>query len=199
MKILKLFIILFLFNSQIGVAQLTLQKVNSSRMKVIPLGSELTIKFPTKTARKDCDCFQSYTGTLKYATKDSVTMELKSEERYFAQDTNFFKTIQTYYSQSDKENTYQSAAVTIPLKVALSLEKSHLGMRDVNNAGGVLIVLAIINQLIVSPLYDAESRKTSDKISYGTFGLGLILALLPNHKTYHIQQPKEGGKSLWQF
>ena len=95
MKILNLFIILFLFTSQIGVAQLTLQKVNGSRTKVIPLGSELTIKFPTKTARKDCDCFQSYTGILKYATKDSVTMELSSERRYFAQDTDFFKTIYT--------------------------------------------------------------------------------------------------------
>ena len=199
MKILNLSIVLFFFNSQIGEAQLTLQKVNSSRMKVIPLGSELTIKFPTKTARKDCDCFQSYTGILKYATKDSVTMELASEERYFAQDTNFFKTIQTYYSQSDKKNTYQSVAVTIPLKVALSLERSHLGMGDANNAGYVLMLLAVVNQFLVSPLYDADVRKTSDKISYGTFGLGLILALLPNHKTYHIQQPKEGGKSLWQF
>ena len=199
MKILKLFIILFLFNSQIGEAQLTLQKVNSSRMKVIPLGSELTIKFPTKTARKDCDCFQSYTGILKYATKDSVTMELTSEERYFAQDTDFFKTIRTDYAISNEKNTYRNPTVTIPLKVALSVEKSYLHTQETNNAGGVLIVLAIINQLFVSPLYDAESRKTSDKISYGTFGLGLILALLPNHKTYHIQQPKEGGKSLWQF
>jgi hypothetical protein len=176
-------------------AQLTLQKVNRSKTKTIPNGTEIMLKFPTKTSKPDCDCYFEYTGKLVSASNDSLTLIIYSDERLFVDEYGISRTI---YQQS-KYPTGKEVESTIKIKNVMSLKYISDNKEAVNALGGVLLILATINQFVISPFYNAEVRKTSDKITLGTFGIGLTLALLPKTKTYHFKQPKNGNKTLWQI
>jgi hypothetical protein len=81
----------------------------------------------------------------------------------------------------------------------LTFKQKSESMEALNTFGGVMIFLAVLNQFVISPFYNSEIRGTSDKITWGVFGAGLTFVLLPNKKTYHINQPKNGNKTLWKF
>jgi hypothetical protein len=176
-------------------AQLTLEKVNSKKKVSIPNGSLISLRFPTKTTNLECDCYFQYNGKLVQASKDSLTIVIDTDVRIYADEYGVRKsTYQQYKYAPNRE-----ISTILRSNNATLVIKENPNMESLNNFGGVLMVLSIFNQLVLSPLYGSELRKTSDYISWGTFSLGLTFALLPNKKRYYITQPKNGGKTLWRL
>jgi hypothetical protein len=176
-------------------AQLSLEKVNSKKIKTIPNGTEIMLKFPIKTTKTDCNCYLEYTGKLVSASKDSLTMIIYSDERLFVDEYGVSRTIY----QLSKYPEGKEVSSIVKTENLMSLKYISDSKEAVNALGGVLLILATLNQFVISPFYSPEVRKTSDKVTWGAFGVGLTLALLPKTKTYHFKQPKNGNKTLWQF
>jgi hypothetical protein len=176
-------------------AQLTLQKVNSKKTLNIPDGSEIRLKTTTKSNPSEFEPFHLYSGTLTDASKDSVTLILSSEQLTFTNVNNIIRnSFHSYKYSADNR-----IATRIPVKDLLSINKVMKSGKSLNALAGGLMALAAFNQLFLSPFFSAEIRKTSDRISAGAFGVGLVLAIVPKSKTYHIKQPKEGNKTLWKL
>jgi hypothetical protein len=195
MKVIVFTFSLILMSLNILSAQLTLQKVNSNKSISISNGTELVIKFPTKTSKTDCDCYLEYNGKLISVSKDSLTMVLYSDERLFVDEYGVSRTI---YQQS-KYPKGKEVSTIIKTDNMMTLKYTSDNREAINAVGGVLLTLAVINQFIISPFYSQEVRKTSDRITWGAVGVGLTLVIIPKTKTYHLKQPKNGNKTLWQF
>jgi hypothetical protein len=176
-------------------AQLTLEKVNSKKKVTVPVGTNIRLRFPTKTTNLDCDCYFQYNGKLVQATKDSLTMVIGTDERIYADENGVQKSIYQQYKYAPN----REISTILRTNNAILVIKENPNMLSLNNAGGVLMLMSLFNQLVLSPFYGSEVRKTSDKISLGMFGVGLTFALLPNKKRYYITQPKNGGKTLWRI
>jgi hypothetical protein len=193
----KILITLFLICVSLNliVAQLTLQKVNSKKKINIPYDSEIKLKFPTQSKKSDFEPFQLYTGMLVHASKDSVTLILSSEQLTYTDENNTIRnSYQSYTYSANKRIT-----TTIPINDLLSINKEMTSAKPLNTVAAVIMFFAAANQLFLSPFFSEKTRKTSDKISAGAFGVGLVLAIIPKSKTYHIKQPKNGNKTSWQF
>jgi predicted membrane channel-forming protein YqfA (hemolysin III family) len=124
-----------------------------------------------------------------------VTLILSSEQLTFTDNNNTLRnSYQSYKYSADKRIT-----TTIPIKDLISINKEMKSGKPLNTVAGVLMFFAAFNQLFLSPFFSSETRKASDRISAGAFGVGLVLAIVPKSKTYHIKQPKEGNKTLWKL
>jgi hypothetical protein len=176
-------------------AQLTLEKLNSGKKVIIPNGSTVGIRFPTKSAKPACDCYLQFNGRLVNVTNDSLAMVINEDMKIYGVDSNLTKYINQQYKY-DKDTETPSI---LRSNYAILVIHNKPAMESMNNIGGVLMVLAALNQLILSPFYSPEMRKSSDYVSIASFGVGLTFALLPNKKKYYINQPKEGGKTLWKI
>jgi hypothetical protein len=195
MKKILITLCLLFVSLNLSFAQLTLQKVNSKKIISIPNGSEISLRYPTKTTNSECDCYLQYTGKLVQVSKDSITIIVESDVRIYADENDVRKsTFQQYKYPQNKE-----ISTILRSNNAIFVKKNNPNMVSLNNFGGVLMLMSLFNQLVLSPFYGSEVRKASDKITWATFGVGLTFALLPNSKKYHIKQPKEGNKTLWQF
>jgi hypothetical protein len=195
MKKLLLAFCLLCVSLNLLTAQLTLQKVNSKKQVSIPNGSQVSLRFPTKTTDSQCDCYFQYNGKMVQASKDSVIMVIDTDVRIYADDNGVNKsTLQQYKYAQNKE-----ISTILRSNNAILVVHKNPNMESLNNFGGVLMLLSVFNQLVLSPLYGSELRKTSDYISWGTFSVGLTFALLPNKKNYYLKQPKNGNKTLWQI
>jgi hypothetical protein len=195
MKKIFITLIFYCLYSHTVFGQLTLQKVNSKKIVTIPNGSEISLRFPIKTSKPESDAYVQYNGRLVRASKDSVGIVLKDEVRIYTDDYGTEKTIlQRYMYPKDRE-----ISNLINTNNVLFIKKKSTSRDALKNFGGVVMLLSAFHQLFLTPLYGSEFRKTSDRISLGTFGVGLTFALLPSTKTYHFKQPKNGGKSLWQL
>jgi hypothetical protein len=176
-------------------AQLTLQKVNSKKKVSIPNGSQISLRFPTKTTNSECDCYFQYNGKMVQASTDSLTMIIDTDVRIYADENGVKKS--TYQQYKYAQN--REISTILRSNNAILVVKKNPNMEALNNFGGVLMLFSVFNQLVLSPFYGSELRKTSDYVSWGTFSLGLTFALLPNKKNYYLKQPKNGNKTLWQF
>jgi hypothetical protein len=195
MKKILITLCLICVSQNLSFAQLTLQKVNSKKKTNIPYGVEIRLKFPTQSKPSDFEPFQLYSGTLIHASKDSVTLILSSEQLIFTDENNTLKkNYQSYTYSVDKRIT-----TTIPIHDLLTLTKELKSEKPLNTLAATLMFLAAFNQLFLSPFFSEETRKTSDSVSAGAFGVGLVLAIIPKSKIYHFKQPKNGNKTLWQF
>lgn len=117
------------------------------------------------------------------------------EEMIIYRETNgVFKKVETRYSYPNKE-----IYTDIDLQTALSLTK-YLDPSDGRKSIGALIMgLALLQSFAISPFLSGKARDASDKVVWGGAGIGLIMMILPDKKTWHLQQPEGKNKRLWKF
>ena len=161
-------------------AQLALQKVNGKKTKTISLNTDITIRYPSRETSALCDCYTEYQGLFKGGSSDSIAIALSHDYKVFGNENGVTKSIyQKYgYDEGKEVNTI------LRTNSILSITKKSENMEALNNFGGVMIILALLNQFIVSPFYNPEVRGTSDKITGSVFAAGITLTLLSNKKTY---------------
>lgn len=175
-------------------AQLTLQKVGNKTKKVIPIGTLIEVKLPTKTSRPDCECFQSYTGELKKSSDNAVELVLTQQDRITVDENNVDINERKFFHYS-KDSVITQIPLTKPLTITY-FSKSNLAYRDL---GGVLTLLAVASNLFIAPHFEPSISKPLRNIGYGAMALGISTALLKTKKVYHLQQPKSGKKTLWKL
>ena len=178
-------------------AQLILERPDGKKSVTLNPGSEIILKLPTKTAadRLECECYQSYQGILKKYEADTFTMQIEEYKRIFYEEGGVAKSEQVKYH-------YDHAPVDSRLlgKSPIAITKIRKSFENLEDAGGVLMLLAAFQGLGAGPLLSHKARRVSDKIVLGGLGVGLTLVLLPNKKTYYLEQPRKGKrKKLWRI
>ncbi len=172
-------------------AQLILQKVGSSLTHKTALNSSIEIKVPTRTYKEACDCHHVYHGMLKKIEKDSVSLQLVSDVRTYVDAKGINKQVTTKYGNNTTDTK-------IALYKAISITQISRTREDLDKIGVIMMLGVGVQNLVISPFFNDKTRNTLDKISWGMFSAGLVMALLPNKKHYYLSQPKSNDKVLWQ-
>ena len=186
--------LLLLLFTQLATAQLRLEKVGSHATKSIPIGTTIDLQFPTKTSKPDCECFQRYGGILRSVSKEGVELEMTYQQRVWVDD-----------SKVGFNESKQIKQPADPLKTQMSLTKIQSitvhkpDAANIQNAAALFIALAIINNLFIAPHVENPLGKTLRNAGYITMAAGIAVAFIPTKKTYHFEQPKDGGKTLWKL
>ena len=177
-----------------AMAQLTLQKVGSKKIKVIPIGTLIEVKLPTKTSRADCDCYHSYRGYLKKVEADGVSMIIMNEYHVTVDDNNVgISEFKEFKQPKD------SLVMRVPLTKPLAVSRFSEGTKSLQNLGGVLILVSALSNLFIAPHFKPELGKPLRNYGYGAMALGITTFFIKNPKVYHLQQPKNGNKPLWKL
>ena len=177
-----------------AMAQLTLQKVGSKKIKVIPIGTLIEVKLPTKTSRADCDCYKAYQGHLKKVGDKTVSMILNYEITETVDENNVgIKEVKQFKQPKD------SMVMQIPLTKTLAISRFSQSNVSYQNLGGVIFVLSAISNLFIAPHLDNPFGRSLRNIGYGGMALGLSTAFLKTKKVYNFEQPKNGNKTLWKL
>ena len=177
-----------------AMAQLTLQKVGSKKTKVIPIGTLIEVKLPTKTSRTDCDCYHSYRGYLKKVEADGVSMIIMEENHVTVDENNVgISELREFKHPKD------SMVMRVPLTKTLAISRFSQNNVDFQNAGAFLFMLSAISNLFIAPHFNAEFSQPLRNFGYGGMALGLSTALLKNKKVYNFEQPKNSKKTLWKL
>ena len=121
-------------------------------------------------------------------------MRVREEVRIYALDENTNKKEDTKFS-----NAAGNAVTPFYAKDALSVSIFSKSRKNLDKIGAVLMVLTAFQGLVVGPLLSDDARSLSDKIVLGGFGVGFVLAIIPNSKTYYFQQPKNKTERLWRM
>ncbi len=192
---LRLIIALFMAASNILDAQITLASLDGRDTKKIKLGSIVKIKHPLPSANKECDCSIIYKGILRGTSQDSALLELKSSEAIYYEPNGIAKKTKTEYNYwgNHPKTTF------IPLNGASQMTKIAKAEKNLDVIGGVMMILSAAHALLTAPLIKDDMRKTSDQITWGVFGAGLVMAIIPAQKKYHLTQPKGGNNRLWKI
>jgi hypothetical protein len=197
LKTMKKYILTcFLTLSFIGfaTAQLTIQKMESSRKITFPAGSLIEIKLPTKTSRTDCNCFESYKGYLQLVEKDAVEIILTEEKRESVDDNKAaFQEFKTY------EGGKTPTLARVPLTNVLAINRYSENVEGLQKLGGVFLFLSIINNLFIAPHTSGDFGTVLRNIGYGGIAFGLTTFVIPTKRTYYIEQPKKQKKTLWKL
>ena len=177
-----------------AMAQLTLQKVGSKKTKVIPIGTLIEVKLPTKTSRTDCDCYHSYRGYLKKVEADGVSMIIMNEYHVTVDENNVgiseFK---------EFKHPKDSMVMRVPLTKTLAISRFSEGTKSLQNLGGVVLFLAAASNLFIAPHLKPELGTPLRNYGYGAMALSITTFFIKNPKIYHLQQPKSGNKTLWKL
>ena len=177
-----------------AMAQLTLQKVGSKKTKVIPIGTLIEVKLPTKTSRPDCDCYHSYRGYLKKVETDGVSMIIMEENHVTVDENNVgISELREFKHPKD------SMVMRVPLTKTLAISRFSEGTKSLQNLGGVVILLSIASNLFIAPHLKPELGTPLRNYGYGAMALGITTFFIKNPKVYHLQQPKNGNKPLWKL
>lgn len=167
--------------------QITIEKIDGSRTVTFPIGADISIKIPTETAKTDCDCFQTYRGELKNYEGDTITLLVnKKERRFFTEDSVAVQTVTNF--RFTKSKTY----TTIPNNSVIQITRHYKSRRKLDKIGGVLMLLAGAEAILVGPLLRKDVRRINDLAVLGAVGAGFVLVRLPNKKTYST-------RFLWKF
>jgi hypothetical protein len=195
-RTIHLFLLLLCFPLS-AFCQLTLERAGNKQTKKISFKHEITLDYPTESfqSKANCTCFQKYTGYLISATKDSLVMSVISDSREYTDSNGIQRAVKQKYGSAEGKKFL----LTLDTKSLKSISYRHKGRKGLGGAGGVMMLLASANQLFVSPFISPEARKTSDKITLTTFGVGLAFAIMNYSKTYYFQQPKEGEEEIWRI
>ncbi len=188
---LLLLLLLCLLQSKAS-AQLTLKSFDGSRNYSIPAGMEIGLKMPTLTANDRCDCGLLSKGSLEDYWLDTITMRVREEIRIYALDENTNKKEETKYG-----NVENKPVTPFLAKDALSISVFPKARKNLNKIGIVFMMLSTLQGLVVGPLLSDDARGLSDKIVLGSFGVGFVLAVLPDSKTFYFKQPKDKTERLW--
>ncbi len=196
MNKLSLLIIIFFSSVNILSAQLTLQKVDSQHKVKIPLHTKIALRLPTKTSNDSCDCYHEFKGILKKQDNDNVTMIVDEDTHIYLDENSIAKYVRTTY-QYKKEK----AETTLRTNHLISITKISKTKEQLIPLGGTIMLLSLFHSLVSAPiLVNQNSRKMSDKITLGIFGVGLAMVVIPNHKVFYFQQPKnKNKKALWRI
>lgn len=177
-------------------AQITLESLDGKSKKRLKLGNTVAIKLPAPSEmHKDCDCYKEFEGLLRETIGDSAVLELHRSERFSFEENGIMKKEETEYRYQD----HLVKASKVPLSNVLSISKISESRKDLKMAGWVFMLLAGTHAVFTAPLFNGNARKVSDYITWGTFGAGFIMAIVPATKTYHFQQPKSGNERLWKI
>jgi hypothetical protein len=185
---------LFFLLSTALSAQLTIESIDGKKRVDFPVGSMLTIKRPTPTSNDTCECYHAHTGKLAGVQKGDALLTLEQDNRIYYSEVGIARNIKTQYAY-----TGPKTPTPVSLQDVISVTRTSAARKNLDGLGGTLMLLAGFHGLVTAPLLSSEARKTSDKIVWAAFGAGLVLVLLPNEKTYHIQQPKGKKKPLWRI
>jgi hypothetical protein len=177
-----------------ATAQLTIQKMESSRKITFPAGSLIEIKLPTKTSRTDCNCFESYKGYLQLVEKDAVEIILTEEKRESVDDNKAaFQEVKTY--ESGKTPTL----ARVPLTNVLAINRFSENVEGLQKMGGFLLFLSVINNLFIAPHTSGDFGTVLRNIGYSGIAFGLTTFVIPTKRSYYIKQPKKQKKTLWKL
>ena len=194
MKIRSIFILLLLAISTRNYAQLRIQSITGKKVINIGLGKEIGLKRPTTTTNNDCNCcYEMVRGYLKTVNESSLGLVVTKTERTFTDTDGIFKRQTIDYQW---ESTPATMVPTEDLQAILIYSK---GKASLDNLGGILMVVAGLQALAINPLIDGKNRKTADRIVGGVFAVGFTMAILPNKRTYHFEQPSGDKQPLWRL
>lgn len=178
-------------------AQLTLTRAEGGKTRTIDYGQKITLKLPTKSApcTGPCDYFQAYTGKLKQYHQDTFNMVIEEYQRVYFDEGNIAKKETVEYHYADLE-----ISTTLFANDIISISQKSKSRENRFNFGATLLLLSAIQGLVVSPFLSDKSKKVSEKFVFGGLGLGIVLMVLPQERTYYFKPPQNGKKKkLWQI
>ncbi len=178
----------------LGFAQLLLESVSGKKQVSIGLDKEIGLKMPTFTTNNDYNCcYELIRGYLKMANSDSVQLVLKKIERSFTDYDGVFK-------RHTIDFQWESTAPTpVPIGNLQAVFVYSKGKSALDNLGGAMMLVAGFQALVINPLMEGKKRKTADKIVGSVFAIGFTMAVLPNKRTYYLEQPSGEPKPLWRL
>ncbi len=182
------------FFTHFASAQLTLQQVDGTKKHVISGGTSIDMTFPIKTSGLPEKAAQIYKGRLKNADNRSIGVVMTYENRYYVDENGV--TIQEYRNINPPDTPI---IVQIPLTKMQSIVQRYPKNLKLSNAGGYLMLAAILSNIFIAPHLKEPHAKTVRNAGFVTMSIGLSCALIPTKKTYYLEQPKNGNKKLWKI
>ena len=184
----------FLIFTHFAAAQLTLQQVDEAKEHVIPAGADIDLTFPTKTSGLPQKAFRVYGGQLKNVSNTGINIVQNFENHYFINENGV--TIQQYRNIRPADTPM---IVQIPFTKMRSITQNYPKIRKLNNAGAYLMLAALVSNIFIAPHLKAPQSKMVRNAGFIAMGVGLSIGLIPNKKTYYLEQPINGNKKLWQI
>ena len=184
---------LFIFTG-FTTAQLTLQQVNGTKKRVIPVGTSIDLTFPNKTSGQPHLAFHKYGGKLKNVTSNSIDLVLTYENAHFMNENGVKIQQYRYTKQPDTPMITQ-----MPLNKLQSITVLKDKNRKISDASFFVFSLAVLSNIFIAPHLKAPYNKTVRNAGYVVMGVGLSVAFIPTRRTYYLEQPKDGSKTLWKL
>jgi hypothetical protein len=186
---------LFLFFSIFFLnAQLTLQQVGGNKKHVIPIETLIDMTFPAKTSSTSELAFDKQGGYFKSINKTSINVVLTYRNYYFTDENGVI------IQETRRINPPDTPMITqVPLANLQSILQYYPPNKNISNIGFTFFLLAIVNNIFVAPHLRAPYNTTVRNAGYAVMGVGLSFALIPNRKTYYLEQPKGKNKTLWRL